>query len=355
MKSSLSVVDLFCGCGGASLGLKLAGHKIVAAVDIDPIACKTFSDNLGLEPLERDLRYFDGLQLLELCGLRKGDVDLVVGCPPCQGFSSLRRTRYPDGDDSRKELVYVFLKRISEIQPRAVIFENVPGIARGKGLRYLQQFISQMEKMGYKTVCEQVNMANYGIPQFRKRVVALCVKDADNSPSFPTETHSNSKETKENLKPWNTVQDTIGDLPILESGDSCSSIPNHTARSSSLKVLEIIRNIPKDGGSRRSLPERLWLPCHLKLKKNESRGAESIYGRMAWSKPAPTMTGRCTTPSSGRFLHPDQDRAITPREAARLQTFPDDFVFPKEFAKAERLIGNAVPPAFMATLTKCFE
>lgn len=137
--------------------------------------------------------------------------------------------------------------------------------------------------------------------------------------------------------------------------ERCSFILNHVARNHTPRVLEIVRSIPKDGGSRRSLPENLWLRCHLKLRADRGGGAESIYGRMKWKKPAPTITCRCTTPSSGRFLHPEQDRAITAREAARLQSFPDTFVFPDEFRYSEKLIGNAVPSELMQVQLQSFE
>jgi len=181
------------------------------------------------------------------------------------------------------------------------------------------------------------------------------VKDVAKPPSFLPETHSSPKETKGDLEPWITVRDAIENLPLLNPGESCPSIPNHVARNHSPKVLKLIKNIPRDGGSRKSLPPDLWLPCHLNLIKERGGGAESVYGRMSWDKPDPTITCRCTTPSSGRFLHPNQDRAITPREAASLQTFPDDFEFPKIFTQAERLIGNAVPPTLTPILVKSFE
>jgi DNA (cytosine-5)-methyltransferase 1 len=351
---SYTVIDLFCGCGGASLGVKLAGHRVVAAVDIDPVACKTYSENLNLIPMCRDLRFLDGHRILEFYGLKKDDVDLMIGCPPCQGFSSLRRTRYPKGDDPRKGLVNVFIKRVSEIQPRAVIFENVPGIARKIGIRYLKKFLSRMEKMGYKTIHGTVNTADYGVPQFRKRVIALCVK-SKGKPSMPQKTHGNPQKLENGSRPWKTVREAIDDLPPLKPGETCPYIPNHYARNHSPKVLKLISKIPKNGGSRASLPKDSWLPCHLKLSENKSRGAESVYGRISWDRPSPTITCRCTTPSSGRFVHPEQDRAITPREAARLQSFPDNFVFPEGFSASERLIGNAVPPLLISTLLEGFE
>jgi DNA (cytosine-5)-methyltransferase 1 len=350
----MNAIDLFCGCGGASLGLKMAGYKIVGAVDNDPKACETYFKNLSLEPICEDLRRVSGQKIIDYYDLRRGDIDLVVGCPPCQGFSSLRRTRCPEETDSRKNLVTVFLKRISEIQPRAVIFENVSGIATKEGLRYyLGRFLRKMEKMGYRTDWQVINAADYGVAQFRKRVFAFCAK-TDKRIVIPDKTHSNPKHC-DSGEPWKTVRRKIGNMPPLSPGENCPSILNHRARTHSPEILEIIRNIPKDGGSRRSLPDSLWLPCHNRLKARKSRGAESIYGRMVWDRPAPTITCRCTTPSSGRFLHPEQDRAITPREAARLQAFPDSFVFPDEFSKAERFIGNAVPPELMKVQLHSFE
>ena len=350
MTSRLNVVDLFCGCGGASLGLKSAGHRIIAAVDLDPIACKTYKENVGFDPIQADLRTLSGTEILAYYGINKDEVDLLVGCPPCQGFSSLRRTSDPTGHDPRKSLVSVFLQRIKELQPRAVIFENVSGI-RGKiGIEYYTKFICRMEKWGYKTNDGLINTADYGIPQFRKRAIVLCTK-GNKVPIIPHKTHNNPQKLKGNELPWKTVKDAIGDLPPLKPGESCSFIPNHYARNHLQKTLELIDNIPKDGGSRKDLPKEMWLPCHLKL----TEGAESVYGRMSWSKPSPTITCRCTTPSSGRFLHPEQNRVITIREAARLQTFPDTVIFPNNLGWAERLIGNAVPPALIKQLSEVLE
>jgi DNA (cytosine-5)-methyltransferase 1 len=349
-----NVVDLFAGCGGASLGFKLAGCRVVGAVDIDPPACKIYSENLDLEPICGDLRQVKGDEILNRYGLEKTDVDIIVGCPPCQGFSSLRRTRRLSEEDNRNDLIIVFLKRIREIQPKVVLFENVPGIATLCEGKYLNLYLERMRRMGYKSVCETLNVADYGIPQHRKRVVAFSVKGADPSEdlSMPPTSHSDPKRAKEIDKlPWTTVRETISNLPALEPGESNPKIANHKARTHEPRVLEIIRNVPKDGGSRKDLPMRLWLKCHRALNDG---GAENIYGRMWWDRPSPTITSRCTCPSSGRFIHPEQDRAITPREAARLQTFPDEFIFPDEVASAEHSIGNAVPVDFIANLVRDF-
>lgn len=349
------MIDLFCGCGGVSLGFKLAGCRIVGAVDNDPVVCGVYSENLNLEPICDDLRRVKGFQILEHYGLKKDGVDFVVGCPPCQGFSSLRQTRGLNGEDDRNDLIGVFLKRVHELKPRAVVFENVPGIIRVKGGKYLKQYLKGMRKMGYESVYEIVNAADYGVPQFRRRIVAFSVKPRKKKEKLqmPNPTHVNPKKAeKEGKLPWKSVRDAISDLPPLKPGEEHPSIPNHKARNHTPQILEIIRHVPKNGGSRKKLPKKLWLKCHKRLP--DYKGAENIYGRMNWDVPSNTMTARCLTPSSGRFVHPEQDRGITPREAARLQTFPDTFVFPDHFAWTERCIGNAMPVNLVADLVKRF-
>lgn len=354
IESSHSAIDLFCGCGGASLGLELAGCEVVGAVDIDPTARKIYSDNLSLKPICGDLRKLKGVEILDHYGLKKNDVDIVVGCPPCQSFSSLRRTRGLPKEDGKGVLIAAFLKRIREINPKLVVFENVTGIATLDGGKYLDLYLKRMRKMGYTSICGTLTTADYGVPQHRKRVIAFSVKGANGGEdlSMPPSLNFDPKYTEGKGKsPWHTVRDAISDLPPLEPGESDSLIPNHKSREHSPRVLEMIQNVPKDGGSRRNLPRRLWLKCHREL---EDGGAESVYGRMQWDRPSPTITSRCTCPSSGRFIHPEQDRAITPREAARLQSFPDNFLFPDEIGLAERYIGNAVPSIFICNLVRYF-
>lgn len=341
------MIDLFCGCGGASLGIESAGQEVVAAVDINEGACNTYFQNLGLQPICGDLNTISGNDILNHYGIKKSDVDLVIGCPPCQGFSSLRATTGADVSDKRNQLVSVFLKRIAELDPQCVIFENVVGILNGHGRAYLDLFIKKIQKQGYRINSEiLVNVADYGIPQLRKRVVITGIKDTDFSPVLPVPTFFDPKKKGIYDNPWRTVRDSIGDLPPLQNGEKDSNIPNHVAREHTEEAMRIISSIPKNGGGRKDLPTYLWLQCHRNLK----HGADSVYGRMSWDKPAPTITCRCTTPSSGRFIHPEQDRAITIREAARLQTFPDSFVFPIQPKFSEPQIGNAVPPQLIKTV-----
>lgn len=341
-----TLIDLFSGCGGASLGFKEAGFEIVAAVDIDHSSCESYALNIGLKPIEGDIRYVTGEQILKEAGMKRGEVDVVIGCPPCQGFSSLRRTRKGDSPDRNDDLLMVFAQRIIEIFPRMVIFENVPGIMHGRGKTCLRKFIEELKKHRYFPIGKLLNAANFGVPQHRKRLILIFTREEaitdDLLPLLPPETHTVPHLAKaKGLRSWVTVKERISDLPPLKSGEKDPEIPLHEAADHGENVLRIIRNVPRDGGSRKDLPKSLWLACHKNLS---GRGAESVYGRMAWSKPSPTITSRCVVAACGRFIHPDQDRAITPREAARLQSFDDYCSFEGTKESITWQIGNAMPP-----------
>lgn len=285
-----------------------------------------------------------GRTILDHYGLEPGSISCLVGCPPCQGFSSLRRTRFPNMKDDKNILVMVFAERVREIRPKAVILENVPGIVGKSGFGFFEYYINVLENVGYSTNWGVFNAADFGVPQYRKRFVAVSILGLADKPVLPEKTHSHPKRVKGDLEPWETVERSIKDLPPLAPGEECSTISNHKARNHTPRILKMISLIPPEG-SRKNLPQKYWLECHKRLPKG--KGAENVYGRMRWKKPSPTMTSRCTTPSSGRFLHPEQNRAITPREAARFQTFPDDFELPPQLNHAERYIGNAVPVEFL--------
>lgn len=328
------------------MGFKEAGFKIVGAVDIDHSACESYAMNVCVEPIEGDLRKVTGEQILKRAGLKRGEVDVVVGCPPCQGFSSLRRTRKGDSPDRRDDLLMVFAQRIIEIFPRMVVFENVPGIMRGRGKFVLMKFIKELKECGYFPIGNLLDTADFGVPQHRKRLIIIFAREKaitnDLVPLLPRETHTDPRLAEEkDLLPWVSVEDKIADLPPLKSGEEEPNIHLHKAPDHGENTLKIIKNVPKNGGSRRDLPRQLWLPCHKKMRDG---GAENVYGRMAWDKPSPTITSRCTVPACGRFTHPDQDRAITPREAARLQTFDDAYSFQGSLASIAWQIGNAMPP-----------
>ena len=333
----MPMIDLFAGMGCASMGFKEAGFEPVAALEIDPLRCDLYRKNIGITPIQADVMNVSGNDLLRAGGLKKGGMFCVVGCPPCQSFSSLADTS-GSGEmfDARSEYVRKFASLMVEMMPAAVVFENVQGMISGSGKKFFNEYIDTLDQSGYQTRHRVVNAADFGVPQNRKRVIAVSVRK-----------DMVKKEIMDEIKNFllskidkrRTVKEFIGNLTPLESGESDPNDPYHQASSHGTKTLEMISNIPKDGGSRKDLPRRLWLDCH----KNLSGGAETSYGRMRWDNPSPTITCRCTTPACGRFTHPSQDRGITIREAARLQTIPDGIKLSKYRSRNETMIGDAVP------------
>ena len=322
-----TAVDLFCGCGGLTLGLKRAGFRVLGAVDVDPLSAKTFKANHRDVTLwEKDIRELDPQELLDVLGLKKGGLDLLAGCPPCQGFSTMRTL---NGalivDDPRNDLLLEFERFVEALRPRAVMMENVPGLADDKRF---DAFLRKLKKLGYLGAHRVLNAAEYGVPQRRRRLIYL----AGLGMVIPFAEKNGRKKT---------VKEAIGRLPKAgQSGDPVHDMPENRTP----KVLEIIRLIPKDGGSRRDLPEGFQLECHKRCS-----GFKDVYGRMAWKDVAPTITSGCFNPSKGRFLHPEENRAITMREAALLQGFPRWYKFPITDNKSAvaLMIGNALPPPFI--------
>ena len=309
-----------------TIGLKRAGFKVIGAVDSDSMAIRTYKANHEDVYLwESDIRALKMQTVKRELGLRKGKLDLLAGCPPCQGFSTLRtKNGAYQISDPRNSLLMEFLRFVSELRPKAVMLENVPGLA---GNEKFKTFRNQMKKIGYKDTCDTLDAVDYGIPQRRRRLVYLAALGIEVAPGLMA-------------KKKRTVRDAIYALP--PAGDSGDHVHDFK-ESRSLEVKKRISAIPKDGGSRASLPPKLQLSCHKK-----TTGFKDIYGRMAWDKPSPTITAGCFNPSKGRFLHPIKNRAITMREAALLQGFPKKYKFPSCISKctAALLIGNALPPEF---------
>ena len=344
------LVDLFSGIGIGSLGFVRAGFEVAAAVDIDPKACAIYQKNLGVAPIVGDLRRTTGEEILRRIGLERGELDVCCGCPPCQGFSTLRATRLRKRQrDARKSLLRVFAQRVEELLPKVVVLENVRGLTLGSNRTFLREFLARMRRLDYRCEYGVMDAADFGVAQHRQRLILIGNRVTD--PVLPESTNSKPNSTDSRL-PWKTVRDAIGDLRPLEAGQRDDHDSLHSAAAHSESVLEIIRNIPHDGGGRRSLPRKLWLPCHRRLAKDKQRGAESIYGRMRWDFPSPTITTRCHTPSCGRFVHPTQDRGITLREAARLQSIPDDFGIFGCKEDVGRWIGNAMPVALAEAVAR---
>jgi len=340
------LIDLFSGAGGTGLGSKAAGFRILAAVEVNSNAAKTYEHNLNVTVEQTDIRELNATGFREKLGLEKGHLDVLVGCPPCQGFTRMRNKN--GATDDRNDLVLRYLDYVREFWPRFAVFENVPGLVRSKhGKEFYKKLCDGLRELNYELVEHIVDAADYGVPQHRRRIIVVAGRDHE-TPPFPEATHGNpgSRKVKKGIqKPWLTVRKTISDFPAVAAGKDGSAggnYPNHIASQMGEKVLSFIKKVPKNGGSRTDVPKRYWLPCHLK-----HTGHKDVYGRISWNEPSNTITSGCTNVSRGRFVHPSQNRGLTSREAAALQSFPDSYIFYGKDIPAQ--IGNAVPPqlAFM--------
>lgn len=323
-------IDLFAGAGGMTVGLKRAGFDVQAAVELEALAIETyFSNHSDVAVFRGDIRQIPPEAVLAWLGLEPGELDLLAGCPPCQGFSTITTLNGKFVvEDERNDLVQTYGEYVSVMQPRAVLMENVPRLRDDPRMHKL---LGVLKDLGYhvEDAVRVLNAVDYGVPQRRRRLVLLAARDAPVSFSEPV-----ASEPR-------TVRDAIGKLAKPgRSGDPLHDLPER--RSDAVKKL--IKQIPVDGGSRLDLGADAQLKCH-----KDFDGFKDIYGRMAWDKPAPTITGGCVNPSKGRFLHPEQHRSITLREAALLQGFPEDYKFSLRRGKfpAASMIGNALPPAFV--------
>ncbi len=343
-----TALDIFAGCGGSSLGFRRAGFRIVAAVENDPVAALSYGLNLGLKPLVKDVRSVRGLDLLADAGLAVGELTVLIGCPPCQGFTSHRRGSRT-GWEPRNQLLSEYVRLVRELQPEFVVFENVPGLANGPGRWRLKLAERALRKLGYVLDLSVVESADYGVPQFRKRLAVIGSRLVDRI-SLPTPTRgdpaSEAVRTGQRQR-WLTVRDAIAYLPHLKSGQSDREDELHAARSHCPLNLRRLAAIPRDGGDRSSLTRDLVLRCH-----KDHDGHHDVYGRMWWDRPAPTLTSGCTNITRGRFAHPSQNRAITVREALLLQGFPKYVRLAGTADQKASQVGNAVPPPLAASLAR---
>lgn len=340
-KEVFTAIDLFSGAGGLTIGLKRAGFKVVAAVEIDGEITKTYQKNHPeVKLLIKDIRNVKGDDLLKLTGLKK--IDLVAGCPPCQGFSKL--TDKCHKRDNRNELVLEMARLVSELKPAICMMENVPGLAK-RGFSLLKKFEKKLELMGYVITKGILQMADYGVPQSRRRLVLLAGKGF--KIPLPDPTHSRSVDIDSKMKSWITLKKILkkDNEPVSFSAAKQDGGPGkfnwHIVRD--LKPISIKRlKFLTAGGSRLVLPKKIRPTCH----KN-TKGFQNVYGRMNWDSIAPTITSGCVTLSAGRFGHPRKSRTISVREAATIQTFPNRYIFNTDkIDVACMLIGNALPPRF---------
>lgn len=328
MKQQLKIIDCFCGAGGLSLGFERAGFQVVYAFDLDDIAIKTYQHNPQYHKgpaFVRDIYKVTKESIEQDLGHALGEIDVVIGGPPCQGFSVQRRGA---DEDPRNNLVLEYVRLLMEVQPKFFVMENVGGLLSPRGRPYLEQLTKTLGEAGYCIQRKKLTATDYGVPQARKRVFIVGELTNGNQCqfSFPSATTTEAK----------SVREAISDLMDKTDED----MPNHTADKLSEMNLRRIRAL-KAGQGRDSLPAELQLNCQ---KNNEGHRHLDTYGRMAWDEPSPTITARFDSFSRGRFGHPELDRTITLREGARLQTFPDDFEFLGSKVEVARQIGNAVPP-----------
>lgn len=327
-RARLTAVDLFSGCGGLSRGLKDAGFKVKAAVEIDQKAQATYKLNHGdVELYAEDIRNLDPLAVLEDIGMEVGELDLLAGCPPCQGHSRLRtRNQRIYVKDSRNNLVADFLRFVKGMNPKTVMLENVPSLGRDQRFTKMRK---KLEALGYRTVVEVLDAANYEVPQRRKRLIMLASRVHEPKIAEPSAKRVTVRQALKGLGAPSNTKDKLHGLP----------------ENRSQAVRQLIALIPKNGGSRSDLGDIHQLDCH-----KRTQGFHDVYGRMAWDDVSPTITSGCHNPSKGRFLHPSYNRTITLREAAILQGFPPDYKFDVAHGKESiaLMVGNALPPPFIA-------
>jgi DNA (cytosine-5)-methyltransferase 1 len=324
----IRVVDFFSGCGGTSLGFSQAGMRVVLGIDSDADAAATFQVNIkGARFLEDDICTVSAGELAPF--LDASGPFLFSCCAPCQPFSKQNRLSRPH--DPRRSLLGEFGRFVRRWRPEYIFVENVPGLQHvGNSEGPLSEFLTLLTKLRYSHVLAVLPALSYGVPQRRERLILLASKTP--GLAIPPPTHGKK------LRPVATVRDWIGDLPPLMAGESHPADSDHQASGLSMINLKRIAATP-EGGGRDSWPKSLWLDCHKKF-----RGHSDVYGRLSWDRPAAGLTTRCISYSNGRFGHPIQDRAISVREAACLQTFPRHYKFMGSQESKARQIGNAVPP-----------
>lgn len=336
-----SVIDLFCGAGALTHGFILEGFNVVAGVDADE-SCKYAYETNNPNAIFLSER-IENVDISEIMQLYPEDhVKILIGCAPCQPFSGYNKSR--QDYDEKWRLLSNFSDLISKIKPVVVSMENVPNLINFRKGEIYQEFVDRLEKdRYYVSAYPQVFCPEYGIPQNRKRLVLIASKFDKIRLLDGTHTPSNYK----------IVRDTISDLEPLDAGQTSQKDPYHKASGiSDLNLKRIRASIP--GGTWRDWPEELIAPCHLKESGNTY---SNVYGRMKWDEPSPTITTQCTGFGNGRFGHPEQDRAISLREAARLQTFPDYYQFvppnsPHYLSLIRKFIGNAVPVDLARVIAK---
>ncbi|WP_420942763.1 DNA cytosine methyltransferase [Archangium gephyra] len=341
----VDVIDMFSGCGGMSAGfLSVNGlvpaFRMVGSVDIDSIANRTYAQNIGIQPFNVDIGEMARRPKVfnETLGAARTDDTrplVLIGCAPCQGFSSHRNEA--GSADPRNSLFVDFARIATRLQPAAVIVENVPELLTDRYWPFVDRARELLVRAGYHVHVGVHNMAEFGVPQERFRALMLAMR----RPFSPPKGFLSRSE-------FRTVRQAIGGLPAVRAGERHPDDPMHYTAGHKESTLATIRAVPKNGGNR---PEDVGPECLRRAKARSGRAAyEDVYGRLFWDKPAITVTAYARNPASGRYTHPEQDRGLSVREAALLQSFPTNYNFEGSLDERFRQIGNAVPPAFAAYL-----
>lgn len=345
LSDSFEVIDLFCGVGGLTHGFVKENFKVKAGIDFDKSCKYAFEKNNNTIFLHEDLTNFSGKNLNSLYS--KNSRRILVGCAPCQPFSIYNHknsnNKQRKVEDNKWKLLYSFADLVDESDPEIISMENVPLLTKFNDGKVFNDFINRLETKGYHVSWFIVNAQDYGVPQRRRRLILFGSKHGKIELIEKTNTVGNYK----------TVYEAIGHLPEVEDGIAHSLDPLHKSR----KLSDINKKriqATSEGGYWRDWDESLWLDCH---KKESGKSFRSVYGRMKWNEVAPTMTTYCTGLGNGRFGHPSQDRAISLREAALIQSFPEnyDFIDPSEKFSSQKIarhIGNAVPVGLGVAVAK---
>ena len=327
----IKAIDFFCGAGGLTRGLLDAGIEVLAGVDNDERLQETYThNNKPSRFINEDIDAIDIHELRKELKIQDEDITLYAACTPCQPFSTLSRQNWED--DDRKILLLTFAKIVKECPPDFILVENVPGLNNGSGKEIYNEFLEILEDCDFsEPAADLLDAKHFGVPQTRKRFILLASKE--DSISLPTPITDPSQ--------FVTVKKCIGEYPEIADGEESEDCLNHRARELQSHHKRIVEAVPKDGGSRRDITDTsILLKCH----QDRPDAHKDVFGRMAWDKPAPTLTSRCSDVYSGRFIHPEQNRGISLREAAALQTFRDDYeFFGTSITGIARQIGNAVP------------
>ena len=337
----IQVLDFFCGAGGTSLGFAalnqvIPAFKMMGGCDINEVSAETYSHNFGTHIIHEDItklandeQAFE--QMLTSIGYDKLKPTVLIGCAPCQGFSSHRKKHWNEEDDIRNSLVMAFATIVDKLDPDVILMENVPEFLSKRYWRYFSAAKKNYEEHGYIVKEHIYNAAAFGVPQDRFRTIVIGMKHDFLLPVGylqPDEYH--------------TVRDAISHLPAVPAGIASPDDPMHKSAFHKQSTIDVIKQVPHDGGSR---PAGVGPKC-----LDKTKGFSDVYGRLYWDRPSITITHYARNPASGRYTHPEQDRGLTAREAAILQSFPNGFEFTGKSDDIYRQIGEAVPPMLSAAV-----